>query len=134
MKNLNKLIQYFSEYDLYNNMLSNEIKDKKAKDVLLENCDFRFISTNMAIQKTENILSALKSKLDMSKRGNVKKLIQSYVADEISLTNLFESLPLKSQNFLDTLKSKVDEIKREKSFHLFYPVYLNRQKHIYNNR
>lgn len=128
MKHLSKLILYFREYDLYNNMLSNEIRDKKAKDVLLENCDFSFISANMATRKVDKILDVLKSKLKQNE--NAKKLIKSYVDDEVSLIDLFASLSFKSLKFLDDEKSKTDEIKRDRNFHIFYPVCLNHRKRI----
>lgn len=128
MKHLSKLILYFREYDLYNNMLSNEIRDKKAKDVLLKNCDFSFILENMEAPKVDKILNVLKSKLDMNRSESTKKLIKSYVDDEISLTDLFNSISFKTPIFLDGAKNKTDEIKRDRSFHLFYPVYLNHRK------
>lgn len=52
MKDVTMLIDYFNEYDFYDNILSTEVKDKNAKDVLLKNCNFTFISTNKVSRKS----------------------------------------------------------------------------------
>lgn len=67
MGDINNLISYFCEYDFYNNILSAEIRDKRAIDVLLENCKFPFLSAKMAERKAEQILQILSSKLPLNK-------------------------------------------------------------------
>jgi len=131
MKQFSKLIQYFREYDLYSNMFSNEIKDKNVVDVLMEDCDSNFISKNMAKCKIRKIGNLLKSKLDMRQKQTTEKLIDDYIDNNvISVEELFHSLPFKSELFLQDIKTKVDQIKSNRNFYLFYPVYCNQQKFI----
>ena len=36
MGDIHQLIEYFEDYDFYDNVLSAEVRDKEAKDILLE--------------------------------------------------------------------------------------------------
>lgn len=127
MDKLHQLIQYFREYDLYNNMLSNEIRDKQAKDVLLKNCDYSFISDQMAGRKRDKIYSALQRKLDKKQSAEAKQKISLYVDDQISLEELIDALPLVKRLYEE--KEKVNEIKHSNSFHVYYPIFYNKRKH-----
>jgi len=126
MDKLHQLIQYFREYDLYNNMLSNEIRDKQARDVLLKDCDYDFIASQMGWSKRDKIYSVLQRKLDKKQSAEVKQQIGRYVDNEISLEELVSSLPLEKKLYEE--KGKMDEIKRSNSFHVYYPVFYNKRK------
>lgn len=123
---IEELITYFCEYDLYDNMLSNTIKDGQATDVLLSQCDFAFVSETMKVKKIEKIWKFLRGKLS-SQAVQSKQLISQYVNDEISLSELFDSLPFKNRYFLNDPKEKVDEIQRVRTFFVYYPVFLIRK-------
>ena len=131
MGDINNLISYFCEYDFYNNILSAEIRDKRAIDVLLENCKFPFLSAKMAERKAEQILQILSSKLPLNKKQEGKNLIREYVDHRISLQDLFQRLPFTTQKFLGQAKEEVNKIENNHIFYIFYPVYLNRRKHIF---
>ena len=129
IRDSNNLISYFCEYDFYNNILSAEIRDKRAIDVLLENCKFPFLSAKMAERKAEQILQILSGKLPLNKKQEGKNLIREYVDHRISLQDLFQRLPFTTQKFLGQAKEEVNKIENNHIFYIFYPVYLNRRKH-----
>ena len=83
MGDINNLISYFCEYDFYNNILSAEIRDKRAIDVLLENCKFPFLSAKMAERKAEQILQILSGKLPLNKKQEGKNLIKMCIRDRL---------------------------------------------------
>lgn len=126
MERFNQLIGYFREYDLYSNMLSHEIRDKRAIDVLLQNCTADFITSRMAMNKIDKIFNTMKKQLDPKQFDEAKQLIASYVDDDFSLEELVDSLPLTKK--LYEKKSKVDELNRCKSFHVYYPIFYNKLK------
>ena len=112
---------------MHNNMLSNEIKDKHAIDTSLAKCDYNFITTKMSQRKNDKIFYLLQKSLEKTRIGEAKQLISQYVDDKITLEDLVASLPLVRKHLYEK-KDKTDEIKRNNSFHVFYPVYLNRHK------
>jgi len=120
------LIQYFRDYELYDNMLSNELKDKQAQDVLLERCDHSFIRAKMLQNKNKKILSILQKKLDKKQQSISDEQIRLYVDDEISLEELITSIPLINKLYEE--KSKVQKVKHCNDFCVFYPIYLKRYK------
>lgn len=129
MDKLSQLISYFCEYDLYDNMLSAEVKDKAVKDILLKDCDYTYVSAKMAGRKAERIFQLIKARLDLKEFDKGKELIQEYLNHLISLEELFRKLPFQSANYLDQLKDQVNIIEKNSRFCVFYPVFLNHQKH-----
>ncbi len=128
MKDITKLIDYFNEYDFYDNILSAEVKDKNAKDVLLESCNFTFISTNMVQSKSVRVFQLLKKRLDKDRSRESRDLIRHYINHEISQQDLFQKLPFVSHKFLDSLKNDINNIEKNRNFFVFYPILLNQQK------
>lgn len=128
MELFRNLISYFCDYDVYDNMLAYTIRDRSAKDVSIEQCDFGFIAAKMEEAKADKIFSVLQNRLTDSKRTQDKLQIRAYVRGEISLPDLFTSLSFKNEKFLDELKEKVNRIKQEHAFAVYYPVILNCKK------
>lgn len=128
MKNFNGLISYFCEYDFYSNILSAEVKDKEAKDILLENCDFAYISLNMTQKKANRIIRLLKDSLSPDGIKTANRLVMNYLNHEFSLEELFRQLSFRSGKYIDKLKSDINGIETDRAFFVFYPVVLNRRK------
>ena len=124
MEKFRNLMAYFQEYDLYAHMLSTEIRDKSAVDVPVERCTPAFLRTRMELDKRNRIFNLLKGRLPSGSAGSAKKTIESFVAGEISLNELFQELPLKKSGFQAKLKDEVNQIAQCRSFSVVYPVCL----------
>ena len=47
MGDIHQLTAYCKDYDFYDNVLSAEVRDQEAEDILLENCDSAYISSRL---------------------------------------------------------------------------------------
>lgn len=128
MGDIHQLIEYFKDYDFYDNVLSAEVRDKEAKDILLEKCDFANVSSRLNKWKLENIVHILKAKVSSNQKSKLKDVVEEYVDRKISIEKLFEQLTFKAPNFLQGVKSDVNAIEQNSRFFVFYPVLLNRKK------
>lgn len=124
---IENLIAYFCEYELYNNLLSNSLSDKNAKDVILKNCSFDFVSKKMQERKCEKIWLSLKSKLIAKNSKDDKANINNYVKGTISLDELFDQLSFNGCKFFNESKINVDKICSDQHFCVYYPVILNKK-------
>ena len=128
MGDIHQLIEYFKDYDFYDNVLSAEVRDKEAEDILLEKCDFAYISSKLNNWKLENIVHRLKARVSTSHQSKLKTVVEEYVDRKISIEELFGRLAFRSPNFLQGVKSDVNAIEQNSRFFVFYPVLLNRKK------
>ena len=128
MGDIHQLIEYFKDYDFYDKILSAEVRDKEAEDILLEKCDFVYVSSRLNNWKLENIVHLLKAKVSLKHKSELRTVVEEYVGHKISIEELFERLTFRSPNFLQGVKSDVNAIEQNSRFFLFYPVLLNRKK------
>lgn len=128
MGDIHQLIEYFKDYDFYDNVLSAEVRDKEAEDILPEKCDFAYVSSKLNNWKLENIVHRLKSRVSSSHQSKLKTVVEEYVDRKISIEELFGRLAFRSPNFLQGVKSDVNAIEQNSRFFVFYPVLLNRKK------
>lgn len=128
MGDIHQLTEYFKDYDFYDNVLSAEVRDKEAEDILLEKCDFAYVSSRLKNWKLEKIVHILKAREPSNHKSELKTVVEEYVDHKISMEELFERLKLRSQNFLQGVKSDVNAIEQSSRFFVFYPVLLNRKK------
>lgn len=128
MGDIHQLIEYFKDYDFYDNVLSAEVRDKEAKDILLEKCDFVNVSSRLNKWKLENIVHILKARVSPDQKSKLKAVVEEYVDRKISIEKLFEQLTFDSPNFLRGVKSDVNTIAQNSRFFVFYPILLNRKK------
>ena len=128
MGDIHQLTEYFKDYDFYDNVLSAEVRDKEAEDILLEKCDFAYVSSRLNNWKLEKIVHILKARVSSSHKSELKTIVEEYVSRKISMEELFERLTFRSPNFLQGVKSDVNAIEQNSRFFLFYPVLLNRKK------
>lgn len=128
MGDIHQLIEYFKDYDFYDNVLSAEVRDKEAKDILLEKCDFANVSSRLNEWKLENIVHILKARVSPNQKSKLKAVAEEYVDRKISIEELFGKLAFRSPNFLQGVKSDVNAIEQNSRFFVFYPVILNRKK------
>ncbi len=128
MGDIHQLIEYFEDYDFYDNVLSAEVRDKEAKDILLEKCDFANVSYRLNKWKLENIVHILKSRVSPGQKSKLKAVVEEYVGHKISIEELFGQLAFRSSHFLQEVKRDVNAIEQTSRFFVFYPVILNRKK------
>lgn len=128
MGDIHQLIGYFKDYDFYDNVLSAEVRDKEAKDILLEKCDFANVSSRLNKWKLENIVHILKARVSPDQKSKLKAVAEEYVGRKISIEELFGQLAFSSPNFLQRVKSDVNAIEQNSKFFVFYPIILNRKK------
>lgn len=129
MAEFKDLIAYFCEYDFLDNMLCSSIKDDQVTDILLDQCVFSFLSKIMGEKKKKKIWKLLQSKLT-SQAEQDRALVSQYVDGGISIEEFFDRLPLKSKRFLDDVKKAVNEIQKERTFYIYYPVLVNHRKNV----
>ena len=99
MGDIHQLIEYFEDYDFYDNVLSAEVRDKEAKDILLEKCDFANVSYRLNKWKLENIVHILKSRVSPGQKSKLKAVVEEYVGHKISIEELFGQLAFRSSHF-----------------------------------
>lgn len=128
MGDIHQLTGYFEEYDFYDNVLSAKVRDKEAEDILLEKCDFTYVSSRLNNWKLEKIVHILKSRVSSDHKSKLKTVVEEYVDHKISMEELFERLTFRSPNFLQGVKIDVNAIEQNSMFFVFYPVLLNRKK------
>lgn len=129
MAEFKDLIAYFCEYDLMDNMLCSSIKGDQVTDILLNQCDFSFLSKIMGEKKKKKIWKLLQSRLSSHSEQN-KDWIAQYIDGAISIEELFDRLPLKGKRFLDDVKKEVNEVQKARAFYIYYPVLVNRRKNV----
>lgn len=128
MGDIHQLITYFSEYDFYNNILTTEIKDEEAEDILIDDFDYPLVSTKMEKWKKHRIEQIiLKKYISQKDKSNIKSLINEYVDCKISIEELFDQSILKQYMFDIKIKNNVYNINQKSDFYVFYPVYLNQK-------
>ena len=127
-EDIHQLIEYFKDYDFYDNVLSAEVRDQEAEDILLGKCDFTFVSTRLNQWKQEKIVRILKGKVSSGDKNKLKAVVGEYVDHKISMEELFERLTFRSPNFLQAVKRDVNAIEQNSRFFVFYPVLLNKSK------
>lgn len=128
MGDIHQLIEYFKDYDFYDKVLSAEVRDKEAEDILLEECDFANVSSRLNKWKLENIVHILKARVSPNQKSKLKAVAEEYVDRKISIEKLFEQLTFESPDFLQRVKSDVNTIEQNSRFFIFYPILLNRKK------
>lgn len=128
MGDIHQLIEYFKDYDFYDNVLSAEVRDKEAKDILLEECDFANVSSRLNKWKLENIVHKLKASVSPGQESKLKAVVEEYVGRKLSIEELFGQLKFKTSQFLQGVKRDVNAIEQNSKFFVFYPVILNRKK------
>lgn len=128
MEDVYQLIEYFKDYDFYDNVLSAKVRDKEAEDILLEKCDFAYISSKLRNWKLENIVHILKSRVYSNYKSELKTVVEKYVDRKISIGDLFEQLTFSSPNFGQKVRNDVNAIEQNSQFFVFYPILLNRKK------
>ncbi|MGL5437054.1 MAG: AAA domain-containing protein [Lachnospiraceae bacterium] len=122
MQDLDKVIDYFCEYDMQERLMSFSMK-QDYQSISMEQCDYTFASAYVNDGKKEAILQSLFSNCEKDSDGLARQSVNQYVEGKISLEDFIDQFPFKDRRFLKKTKNEVLSIRDENDFYIFYPVF-----------
>lgn len=124
---LNLVVDYFCEYDLYSRLMSFTLNNIRYRTVSIQNCDFEFCYSYIIQEKEQNIFHILENKITNNKKST-RIYITQLVNGKISLSEFERVIVFKQEKSKSKTFKKITDVLQKNDFLIFYPNFIKNKK------